>query len=101
MAYQQLLASQTAAADSTTLSNDGTKHITLGIFCTQPWTERAGCMVYQVNGTDPVMPLYDPRGRPVVLTAHSPTVVIYGAGTYLVRKSATTQAVGVWGDDGT
>ena len=107
MAYQDLLVGTTSAGQSTAITCDGTARITLGIYpgvsatTAEAWSERAGCPVYYASGTTKITPLTDCKGRPVVLTAHKPTVHIEQAGSYVVDKGVTAQKVGVWGEDGT
>lgn len=102
MAFQDLLVGTTSAGQSTAITCDGTTRITLGISPgEEAWSERAGCPVYYANGTTKITPLTDCKGRPVVLTAHKPTVHIEQAGSYVVDKGVTAQKVGVWGEDGT
>lgn len=106
MAYTDLLTGRTAAATSTAIDCDGISEITLGIYAgatgpnSDAFSERAGCGVFYWDGTNKVLPLYDPRGKPVVLTASKPTVAIHAAGSYVVDKGLTTQLIGVWGDNG-
>lgn len=106
MATQDLLTGRTTASDSTAIVCDGDKVVTLGLYAgaglatQEPFSERAGCGVFQTDGTRVIGPLLDECGKHVTLTARRPVVWIHHAGNYIVRKGVTSQKIGVWGETG-
>lgn len=107
MAFIQLLAPTTAAGTSTAVTTDGITTITIGMRAIDggnevPIGQYLGCPVMQTGtGGTVVGRARDKCGRPVVLTTPVPRTAILPAGTYVVQKGVTAEAVEIWADDGT
>jgi len=94
-----ILSSTTSDDISSDIEVTGSQTITVGLFANGSITERVGAIIYIVTPSDSV-PLLDDRGRMVTLTNIRPTYKLNSSGTYYVSKPITTQAVGVFYDDG-
>lgn len=99
MAAVTIIGSTTEDDVSSDIEVTGSRTITVGLFATGPITERVGAIIYIETPSDSV-PLLDDRGRMVTLTNIRPTYKLNSSGTYYVEKPITTQAVGVFYDDG-
>ena len=100
------LAAQTAAGTSgpTVVPADG--RVTFGMRALNgateiPIGEYLSCPIWISNGTTNVGRPRNRKGQPIVLTTSSPQVVIEGAGTYVVDKGVSLNAVEIWSDNGT
>ena len=103
MATTVLIARQTAAADSAdvpvTLAS-GPK--TFGLFITSPLMAERGCVsVWIKDAGVGYTHLVDQEGKYVMLTQDQRNYTIRWPGVYQLRKSATTNPIGVYVDDGT
>lgn len=99
MAAVTLIGSTTEDDSSPDIEVTGSQTITVGLFADELITERVGAIIYISTPNNPV-PLLDDRGRMVTLTNIRPTYKLNSSGTYYVEKPITTQAVGVFYDDG-
>ena len=99
MAAVTLIGSTTEDDSSSDIEVTGSQTITVGLFADGLITERVGAIIYISTPNTPV-PLLDDRGRMVTLTNIRPTYKLNSSGTYYVEKPITTQAVGVFYDNG-
>lgn len=99
MAAVTILSSTTGDDASSDIDVTGSQTITVGLFADGHITERVGAIIY-IGTPSGSVPLLDDRGRMVTLTNIRPMYKLNSSGTYYVEKPITTQAVGVFYDDG-
>jgi hypothetical protein len=99
MALVTIIGSTTGDDVSPDIEVTGSQTITVGLFANGQITERVGAIIYIATPSDSV-PLLDDRGRMVTLTNIRPTYKLNSSGSYYVEKPITTQAVGVFYDNG-
>ena len=99
MAAVTIISSTTDDDASSDIEVTGSKTITVGLLADGHITERVGAIIYIYTPSGSV-PLLDDRGRMVTLTNIRPMYKLNSSGTYYVEKPITTQAVGVFYDNG-
>lgn len=99
MATVTILSSTTGDDASSDIEVTGSQTITVGLFADGHITERVGAII-NIGTPGGFVPLLDDRGRMVTLTNIRPMYKLNSSGTYYVSKPITTQAVGVFYDDG-
>jgi len=104
MAIVDLLTPTTSATTSTTFKCNGVTKVSVGIYSTSNVniSERVGAKLEVQNpaGWVTVKQIGKPS-MPLILSDDEPQYIVLGTGTYRVNKDATTQAIGVYTDDGT
>lgn len=92
-----LPAPTTAAANSSDIVVASTP-VTLLAYWTAPLTTSFQCFVERKIGANYVQE-YDDRGELLVLTNRRPAVTCFAPGTFRIRKTATTDAIGFGKDE--
>ena len=100
MAAVTILSPTTEDDASSDINVTGSQTITGGLFADEHITERVGAIIIYIDTPGKFVPLLDDRGRMVTLTNIRPTYKLNSSGTYYVSKPITTQAVGVFYDNG-
>lgn len=99
MAAVTIISSTTEDDASSDIDVTGSQTITVGLLADGHITERVGAIIY-IRTPSYSVPLLDDRGRMVTLTNIRPMYKLNSSGTYYVSKPITTQAVGVFYDNG-
>ena len=101
MAATQIIAPTTAAGTSSdVVVSTSARPVTIGVYRTGggPIRERGGINVYVEDPAEGLQEVRDWKDRPVVLTQAKPTYSLRSPGTYVLKKSVSTTAIGAWQD---